>query len=295
MGPARAVALALLLLAPIACRASAERGGGTRAAGTHTAAPVEDPRVEAARARLILRATRNARVAGLTPPERAVYRELLREAFRHVMDEDMEPAEIARETGVTPAVAESALVRARRYHLLDLSALSAADPFSAAEAMDAPWVRAFDDSARAVLRRFFQPSTPPARLRDVLRQLGHPAGDDARLTLAAQIMATSRMWNGASRAELSARLLTIEECGALRAAAAPDSVLASGATLAPGAHAALLRRALRGAGLTWSESGTPPVYVLGEVEPSLDLTVLGRLVSAPAASGRARVRSSRRR
>ncbi len=269
--------------------------GRGHAAEPHDAAPPAqaDARVQAAREQLMRHATERARRAGLTAGERAVYRELLREAFRHVLDEDMDPAEIARETGASQAVVESTLARAGRHHLLDLSQLAGDEPFTAAEAMDVPWLRSLDDSSRAAMRVFFRPAAHPPHLREVQQQLWQRSDDEQRVRIAARIVAIPRLWSGVRREVLLARLLTPAECNALRAAAAPESLLVTGSRLQPGAAAPATSRGLRALGVPWTHANGGEPWHVEECDPPVNLAALCRLAAVP--TGRAGTRSSRRR
>ncbi len=121
--------------------------------GRPHARPAEtDPRTLRARAALLRLAAARARAAHLSRVDTRVYLELVREAFEHRMDEDLDPEDIAADTGTTPRQASAALRRCRRLGLLDLSRLAARDPLTAAEAMNVPWLAGLGDSDRGVLR-----------------------------------------------------------------------------------------------------------------------------------------------
>ncbi len=177
----------------------------------HASEPADslDPRVHAARAALVDSATARARRHGMPVAQRAVLRELVLEACRHVLDEEMRPEEIADQTGATYATVESTLARARRWQLLDLAALGAHDPLGVAEAMDLPWVRPLSDADRIVLRRFLAPAIPPRHLASV-------APDGAtRARLAPWLVAHRHVLAPRTTREAwAARLLTRAECEA---------------------------------------------------------------------------------
>jgi hypothetical protein len=110
------------------------------------------PRTIAARATMMRLAAREARRARLAPLETRMYLGLVREAFEHTLDEDLEEEDLAQEFQTTPERAEKALAHIRRLGLLDLSRLAHSDPLTAAEAMQAPWLSTVSDSDLAVLR-----------------------------------------------------------------------------------------------------------------------------------------------
>lgn len=219
--------------------------------------PAVSPAVTAAREQLIRRATTRARAAGLTAAEREVLRDLLREAFSHILDEEMKPEEIAAESRVPVAVAESTLARARRFHLLDMTTLGAGDPLLVAEAMDVPWLRALSASDRAALRAFLAPRTPPRLLRACV------SDDDQRARLAACVLARPRAFADASRESWVGRMLTRAECLALRDPATPHD--------------------------------SEPLRVVRAQVSSGDSLDLSAVLAANAASSRAPSRSSRKR
>ncbi len=111
-----------------------------------------DSAVAAARAALLARAHAAADSAGLDSLAAHVYVEIVRESFTHTLDDELNAREIAQELRVPDDAVARALFAMRARGLGDLSVLAAGDPLTAAEAMDAPWVRALSASDRCVLR-----------------------------------------------------------------------------------------------------------------------------------------------